>query len=451
MLSTRLTIYNKKYIIYLRTISKGVSKMTKKAIAFLCTILCAFIFTSCMELSVEDMLSAPSLTTDQISIINALEAQGEKFTLLYPSSGDRRTPIQFIDLDGDNVYEATVFYNVEANGETTARFAVLEKTTEEWRVVSVVDGAGTDVESISVLRITNSAKRTMLVEWALANADEHKLTAYRYADDAIDVAFEDFCTDMVVYDIDDDAFSEFIYIKATTAYEPYIISCVKIEEDNFLSYGRHMLTEDVMECLNFVGGKLGDGRKAVFVDENLGNGFKVTEVFVLSDKKLIKLTINENETFTLDEISSRSVNLLEARRLFDDEVIYIPSAVKPTSTVLQPDAWTFWYTVNGDALEYSFATYIESGYKLALTVPDEWLSAVTIRRSENEPRLIEITREETGEVIFSLMVLTVGEDSDYYTARGFDFVKQSGSYRYYALVNCTDEEYQFIRSNFIIL
>lgn len=424
--------------------------MTKKIIAALCIFLLAFSFCSCMDLSVEEMLTAPALTADQSSIITAIGSRFERFTLLYPSSGERRTPIQFIDLDGDNIYEATVFFTLQEEDVTAAKLAVLEKLDNVWSVVSVIDGAGAKVDGINVFRMTDSGRRTMLVEWT-AGSEEQSLTAYGYKDGEIAVVYEDYCSDLVVSDLDGDGYSEFTYIKRVDASEPYMITAVEMNENGYRLYGHHTLDNNVMECMSFLGGKLADGRAAVFVDENLGNDFKMTDIFLLEGGNLVKLSAEtEGDSKTVGSLSTRSASLLEPTALFSGET-FIPSTVPPRDNILQPEAWTYWYSVSGGLISYSLASYTESGYMLSLIVPDSWLEYATVARSDSEPRLIEITDSRDGRVILRLKILTLGEDADDYAMKGYRFLRQSGSYRYYAMADCSEEDFNFIKSSFVIL
>ncbi len=424
--------------------------MTKKLIAALCIILLAFSLSSCMELSVEEMLTAPALTADQSSIIAALESRFEKFTLLYPASGERRTPIQFIDLDGDNVYEATVFFTHPIDDVDTAQLAVLEKQDGVWGVVSVINGTGTKVDGINIFQITGSSRRALLVEWS-AGSEEKLLSAYGYDEGEITVEYEDYCGGLVVSDLNGDGYSDFTYIKRVGAAEPFVITAVEINTEGYKIFGNHTLNDNVMECMSFLGGKLGDGRSAVFVDENLGNDYKFTDVFLLEDESLIKLSASaEDNKKKLENLSMRNASALAPTALFSGETL-IPSIYAPREDILQPEAWTYWYSLRDESIEYSLASYTESGYMLALVVPEDWLAYATVARSENEPRLIEVTDSRDGRVILRLKILTLGENDDAYGSKGYRMLRQSGSYRYYAWADLPEEEFNFIKTNFVIL
>ena len=74
----------------------------------------AIVLSGC-RLQVEDLLKAPTPTSDQLRILEEIKSEiGENVVLRYPLSGNRRAPIQMIDLDGDGMLEAVVFYTIQS-------------------------------------------------------------------------------------------------------------------------------------------------------------------------------------------------------------------------------------------------------------------------------------------------------------------------------------------------
>ncbi|MEA5050246.1 MAG: hypothetical protein VB021_02095 [Oscillospiraceae bacterium] len=409
----------------------------------------ALLCASCADFSVEDKLTAPALTADQSSVEAALEGLGQKITLIYPASGDRRTPVQFFDFDGDGENEASVFY-LDQQQDTGAHIAILEKDAEgQWRVMSVADGAGQDIESISVLRVRDAGLRAVLVEWASTGQTENTLTVYRYDGATLTEDFSDACEDVIVYDVDGDGYMEICYLDLPSISEPYELSCVRLTKTAYEVAGQLKLNGDMMACLNFAAGRIYAGTSGVVVDEDLGNGYMITEVFVMADGKLGRMTVDDGTR--IDEFTLRASSAPVCRELYEDSFLYVPTVRAPQEGILQPDAWTYWYQLSSDMFRYSRATYIEGGYKLGLCVPDAWLTHVKVYRSDSEPRLIEVQDNDTGEVLLRLKILTAGEDARPYGGAGYSQVAQSGSFRYYLQTACSEQERNYIVNNFIVL
>ncbi|MEA4911403.1 MAG: hypothetical protein VB092_02170 [Oscillospiraceae bacterium] len=403
----------------------------------------------CADFSVEDKLTAPALSADQSAVEAALGSLGQKITLIYPASGDRRTPVQFLDLDGDADNEAVVFY-LDTERETVAHIAILERDPQgEWQIISTADGAGEEIESVSVLRVRTVGLRAVLVEWKSAGQSENTLTVYRYDGAALTDSFSDKCQQSLVYDIDGDGYMEICYLYRSGISEPYNLCCVQLTETAYALLGRVELSGDAMDCLSFIAGRISSGSYAAVIDEDLGNGYMQTEIFVVRDGQLQPMTLADGTS--IEELTLRPSSAPVCRELYQDSFIYLPTVREPQTEVLQPDAWIYWYLLGPDAAHYSRATYIEIGYKLALSVPDAWLGHVLIYRSDSEPRLIEVQDQTSGEVLLRLKILTAGEDARPYGGDGYSQIAQSGVYRYYLQTACSEEERDAIIKNFIVL
>ncbi len=421
----------------------------KKGIAAL--MVCVLVLlVGCSGFTVEDMLSAPALTADQSAVLAALGAHyDEKTVLKYPAAGERRAPIQFVDMDADGVGEAVVFFSVPAE-DVYAMLAVLKKTNDAWRIAGVQKGAGTDVESISVIRLEDATGRFLLVEWSNTNSRGNQLSAYHFEDGQITPGFEDACSDILVYDLDGDGFKEFCYITAGSATEPYMLKFVDNSAGLLALTGECRLGADMLSSVHIAAGVLADGRQAVFVDENVGDSMMQTEVFTLENNSFVPVPLADG--YDLAEISRRSLDSLLCQPVFGGSKLYMPSQQPPYVDVHIPDQWTYWYTVRDDGIAYAGASYVDKIHNIAIAVPDEWLGSVAVTSNiVDQPRLIEMYDVHDQSIKLRVKILEIGEDSASYISNGFSLITQSGSYRYYVQGNCTPDELNYVKNNFSIL
>lgn len=415
----------------------------------LALVLCmAVLLCACDDrLTVEDMLTAPALTPDQSAIIHVMENYSEERVVLkYPTSGDRRYPIQFIDLDNDGEVEAVVFFSIPSEG-LYAQMAVLEKTEGAWEIAAVTDGKGTDIRTVRVMNYDASTERVLLVEWFTANRRGEDVAAYRYTGGELVSNFEDASTSLRVFDFDNDGYEEFCYV-SNGALDRMVLKYVDTSEGAFTVVSEIVLSAGMIDCIDITGGRTEDGTHAVFVDENINDEYQITEVFVVGEAGLSAI---ELEDYDIAEVSRRPITALTCRRFFGSSTIYIPSAEVPFEGILQRDAYTFWYAIDGDQLTYIHTTYIDTEYNIALCLPDYWLSRVVTGRPENEQRMITVYDTEQEYSILFVKILTVGESGATYINDGYELVAQSGSFRYYIKGYCSQEDLAFIISNFATL
>ena len=426
----------------------------KKAMvaAALCVVL---LLSSCSGYSsVGDLLTAPALQEDQAAVKAALEEYtGEIPVLKYPISGTLRMPIQFIDLDGDGLEEAIAFFS--AGDVPVAQLAVLQKgAAGSWSVVNSMKGLDVNVETVNFFSIENSLDQLILVQWSSPNTRERSLVPYRFVGSELVADLEDTSSHLYVYDLDDDGYEEFLYItsRGNLFYLKYI------DPSNGAAYVEpvEMLLDSRMNgCLGLVAGQLADGTRAVFVEESIGLDsetgeitYQITEVFEFSGSTLLPAVLD----YDIAEFSRRPDTDLSCRKLFGDDVVYIPSVYQPFDDIAS-DQWVYWYTIKDGTVEYRLATYVDEVYQFAMGIPDEWLPGVELFHEE-ESKLWSIYGLGVDDVpVVSLRVLSVGDDAQAYFDEGYTLLKQAGSYRFLIMgsVDVDDEGIEFIKNNFIIL
>lgn len=420
------------------------AKTAAVAIAALCCVL----FSACTSgITVEELLAAPSLTADQSSVIEAISSSTEeKITLKYPTSGDRRAPVQFVDFDGDGASEAVAFYSVVSG---YARMGVLKKIDGEWSLVSSIEGPGTDVDSISVINLNNANGRYLLVEWSSINSREGRLAAYHFENDEIMLGFEEACSDILVYDADDDGYSEFCYITTGSVYDRFKIKFVDNDEGSFFVMGECQLSSQMLGLKGLSAGKLADGRRAVFVDETVSDTEIATEVFTVQDGILTSIKLDEG--YDLFELTLRSSDMLESCALMGGDSVYLISSVTPTENVFAPAEWQYLYTVNGPEIEYCGAACVISEYGATFLLPDSWLATTTLVRDSQQTRRFYLYDSTLDINALTLCVLEIGEDASEYTSAGYLLAAKTGTYRYYIKGLCPEEDLNYIKAHFALL
>ncbi|MEG0750591.1 MAG: hypothetical protein RR998_07605 [Oscillospiraceae bacterium] len=421
----------------------------KYAVAFAAAF--AILFSGCSSriTSVEELLVAPALTVDQSAVILAIDsAVPEKTVLKFPTSGERRSPIQFVDLDADDISEAVIFYCVPSEGGY-ARLAVLKKEDGIWTMASSIEGAGTDVESISVIRLESSTGRFLLVEWSSINSREHQLAAYHFENGELSLGFEEACSDILVYDLDSDGYNEFCYLTPGSAYEPFRLKFVDNVKGTFALMGECRLNAQMLSSASITAGKLADGQRAVFVDEILSDSEKATEIFTATNGRLAAVKLEEG--YDIFELSRRPDDSLNCLAAFDADAVFVPSQAPPFEGIYAPERWTYWYTVNSGEIIYDGATLVDKSYGILLKLPDKWLHSSTVKRDAQSPRLFFIRDEKLGINLLSIKILEIGEDASTYLAEGYELLSRSGSYRYYIKGVCAPEDFEFVKQHFAAL
>ncbi|MDO4566219.1 MAG: hypothetical protein Q4B42_02700 [Oscillospiraceae bacterium] len=420
---------------------------TKKRLAAIILLPCLLLAGCASAISVEELLDAPALTADQSSVIEALSAVSEeKVTLKYPSSGGRRAPIQFVDLDADGSSEAVAFYSL---ANEFARLAVLKKTDGNWRLVSTTEGAGTDVESLSVIRLENSEGRYLLVEWSSINSRERQLAAYHFSEGEISLGFEEACSEILVYDADSDGYNEFCYITTGSSYEPFKLKYVDNGSGALMVMSECELNAEMLSPAYISSGKLADGRRAVLVDEYISDTEMATEVFVVSEGRLEAVELADG--FDIFELSRRSSEALACGAYFGGDSVYIPSRTPPHEQVSAAGEWEYLYAIDGGNITSEGAALVVQQYGFIVLLPEGWETVSRPLEYADTPRYFSIYDGNLELEVLEIRVLEIGELAAPYVSEGYELLAQSGSYRYYIKALCSPEDYEFIKQHFALL
>lgn len=403
-----------------------IGKYTVIRRAVLCIAAAAPLLLCSCNISVEDLMTAPSLTADQSAILDVIQQSNiERISLKYPISGDWRSPIQFFDLNGDGQDEAIVFYSVTQ--EINARIALLAKTDEEWIISSEYQGDGTEVNSVQMLSGTDA---NILVEWGSVNPNNRQFGVYAYIEGELLIGFKEECSDILMGDFNDDGILEFYYVSAEKPGERFRLKYADDIGRGYSIISEIELSAEMAALLSLKTVKNPDGQQLIFIDESIEGNSYATEVFALKNRKLSPAAAGGE--FDIFSLSVRQTELIS--RVFTNvskTLMMVPSKVASRETISDETLWRYWYYVQNDSLGYYFATFVNAPLNMNVAIPDEWLETVTVAESEVEQRLFIFTDTGTGETIFEIKVLRIEDSQQTYEDEGFISIQRSvGAYRY---------------------
>lgn len=425
------------------------SKFFKNIFQAAALILAAIVLCSCGEglSDSENLLTAPTLTYTQSDILECLSSQFSEITLIYPSGGEDRSPIQFYDLDGDGTTEALVFYTSDDSDSMYARAAVMRETADGWKVISDVEGLGTDIDTVSVMEISGSSGKVILIQWSSVSSQQSSISVYSFEDDTLQTGFSESCVEIDVDDFDRDGFSEFCYISLNPDSGRYTITYVENVSGSLQESSTYILRKDMIGSIGIQRGTPDGITEAVYVDEIVGDNMAATEIFTVSNGSFEKMTVEGD--YDLDLLTVRSDTSLRCMNLYTNGMC-VPSDTAPYDEIMDKSAWVYWYSCTPQGVKFTAATYISESYMFALRVPEDLLSQVTVTQSQDNGRNFTIVNPLTGERLFSLQVLAVGESIEDYTRMGYSFCKSNGVYRYLYRSSLDETDTNYITENLLV-
>ena len=427
--------------------------MKKKALCLFVLLLITSILTSCTftNLSVEDLLVAPSLSEDQKSVMKALEeGRTNRISFVYPLTGSNRSAIQKYDIDRDGEEEIIAFYKDSSEG-LNAKLSILERKDDAtYYVSSTSEGFGDSINSVFYLS-SLVAQDAILIEWKSPSKSSNTVSVFTYIDSNLEIGFEENSLNMIVLDMDENESSEFCYIVPATADSGFSRKYVRSNETTIFSRSQYNLSQDVVEILSVNTGTLKNNVNAIFIDESTSNGYQ-SEVFTLSDDNSRLNRAEIEGGIDLLKLSFRDLSINLTSTSFND-ITCFPSSIAPNSDILSPDSWVYWYTIDDHNISFENVTYFSNDLGFLLSIPSSWLSTCNVyQTSDNsiEIRQVSENEDEEEQMLISVVMLSVDEDNSSYISDGYSLIGSNGTSRYYMLSNTSSEDANFIQTSFIV-
>lgn len=363
-----------------------------RAAALLLPLLMLLSGCAAFDAPLEGMLSPPKLTKTQTEIYNALTLSiGEQAELIYPKSGEFRSPFVLFNMDGEPTDEAAVFYREKSPDPDTVsglRVNLLDLMDGQW--VSVADRAlsGADIERISFYDF--GAGINMMISSSFLGQSETALSVMTYSDN-LEELYKTTYSYMDRYDVNDDGFEELFLVHYDPALESNVAYLVGQSEDEdegsrFGLLSSAELAADMVSVQRLTRQKLKESYFLLFIDYSKGDNVYGTQLLSCYSDNLLSID--------LDRDTSRRYNsnipMLYSTDIDGDGRVEIPV----TSPMLGYENLTVpeqmlevdWLVVNEESVltaSTKYSTYISTGYEYIFYFPVRWQGFVTVQKTEN--------------------------------------------------------------------
>ena len=342
--------------------------------------------------NITNLLAAPKLSQTESEIVKAIDNHiGENITIKYSTSQGYASPVQLIDIDGDEIDEAIVFYYAPNKG-ANIRIALLSFEEGEWNIVFDKEGLGSDIFYFGTEKFKSLPTKQILVGYLATNMDENFFVTY-FTDYSVKIDdYVESCQDVVVGDINYDNYSEVILTNNTKDGKVRLRALEWTDENSFKIVGTCSLKVYNIEVTQLLLGTSGDGERVLYVDYRDDYNQMHTEGILFRDGGKM------NEAFTKSVISrhweyTKALNCVD---IDGDGTIETPSVIQEERTdapdVLKTVEWTDY--VRTEPLRKYIGIYDTQG-ALFVAIPDSWQNNVYSRYSSDGWYIYAVSDEET--------------------------------------------------------
>lgn len=412
-------------------------------------VLSCLMLTGCeaFTFSVDELLSAPSISDDQAALKQALyDNVGHSVTLAYPQSGEYRSAFVIADLDGDDNDEALVFYTsssatASGTGENV-RAAVFDKgESGDWHAMYEVAGGGSSVDTVIVTDYGDVTD--IVIGYGTSVHDESTVSIYRYENGILRSTYDGWYTTMISADIDLCGTDEIVLFKKSGT----VVSVGVIKSSDGLSYvtPERTLTSSVSAISNYTSGLLYGETGALFIDVTDEDGYLLTEVVYLEGDTLTCLSSVDSKLLWVTERTGGYLSM----DYDNDGIVEIPTLglFSGYSAGSGAEYMVNWLSYSQD--ENAFTTESSAYYSLSdsyiFKLPSRWTNFVSVIRDSDTGEITFVEYDRTADSLSDmtklLSIISVSSrNAQTYLDDGYTLVTESGSISYLYKKLADDDE-----------
>ena len=415
--------------------------MLKKAAILILTLALLFCAAGCSlyEGEISDLFQPPRLGEEQQALLDALKSviDGD-YTLKHPHTGAIRSSVVFADMDGDGEEEAAVFCML--SGMATVQLHFFNSVDNQWEHVAEINADCSEVYRCEFADIDGDGASELVVGWDISLSETtHNsetsakgLSIYGYTDDGCKQLFSAPYSYMLKTNLNSDAADEIAVI--STSGDPDVEGETPTTTFSVIESRNGVISADrsaelyggVSSYVNLLGGKIGDGSPAVFLDARLNSGEYVTQVVRLSGDELSVLfpTLGENPTLRANAVYCRDID--------QDTIVEFPiCSPLPDYDAASPTVRyrTDWCTVENGIFTTDVSSIVSLSYGFYVKVLEENRNNLTVSVNPDEA-LYTVQKADgnlTGDPLFYIKRFAEDNGADA-AAEGYTILFRTGGY-----------------------
>ena len=285
-------------------------------------------------LSAQNLMSPPKANADQQAIYRLLQGTQTDVTFVYPKNGEYRSAIIMRDFTGDGVEDAIGFHTMEDGG---VEVQFLTKARGEWETASTFRNTATQVDRVCFGALPGDGE-VVLIGWgstAGATGRTAAVNGYLYEDGKVVEYSLGQYGEMTMTDFDGDGVNELFTIDKSVpaeaeGEEPTTAQARLFGFEGGAPYEMAAADADngISNYSSVAFGRMNAVDYGVVVDGTTADGGMTTQVFTLSEGRMVNFPPDVNTEGYTKEFSRPSTASYTARDINGDGYIELPVAVR---------------------------------------------------------------------------------------------------------------------------
>ncbi|MBE6851293.1 MAG: hypothetical protein E7504_06115 [Ruminococcus sp.] len=417
--------------------------MKRKLLLCLFAVLTALCLCGCsIGVNVDNMLTPPKLSGEQEQIYQALrDATGSAISLKYPKSGSYLSAFLVVDIDGDRLNEAIVFYEKTgvANAGSGLRINVLDSIDGVWKSVCDRSAEGSEIEKVVISKLGDNERMNVIVGYSTANQSEKFVSVYSYEDGYLDLTFS---KNYALFDVGktrDAVNPDLILLSPATTAQPQASAAVyQLDAEGIYHMYNCQFKDSYTDFSQLIYGSLPDNGVVLYVDAATGTATGAaglqTEILSFDGNRLQNLlelvgrsakdTVRPAGLYCRD-IDNDSVPEIPVQRVFKGYEEMAESEQIPR---------TDWLMMKDGLLYSEYSSYFSSNDGYTFMLPTKWRGKATVFKDtaadELQIRLYNGSWTEENPVLLRIHISEDEAEIREYLADGFRLIHTKGMAAY---------------------
>lgn len=374
--------------------------MKKKFIILL--ILSTIFSTGCSMIDTkEELTHPPKLEGEKEEIKLALEKYLPQNTKpIIPPSEDKSSAIKLVDLDGDGVEEAIVFYSIELE-ENPIRILILKRGAKGWINKSEIKIAGQDLDKVLFKDLDGDGGFEIIIGSKIKYVSEKSINIYSIKKGELERIFEGEYDEALIDDLNGDELTEILLLSINKETGESFGELYKYIDDDMNKIDKISFNDKAI--INYVKyGYLYDNQKGIIISTTTQEDYMNIYLFKMQDYKLVNLMKNG----LMQTKKQSNARILMPKDVDRDGLIEfaLPNDIQENSEENLVNWVTKWHSFDGkNGTVLKRIGYYDEKLNFTFDLPLDWNDKLTITnltRNENtirEEEYIKLEYRESSE------------------------------------------------------
>lgn len=413
----------------------------KRLIIYLMVFISIILITGCdLGKSPTSLIQIPQLSKNKQFLTKAIKkAMPAGAVLVTPIKSSTKETIHMVDIDGDHVDEAIVFYrNEEFDREIYV--LIFKKKNNSWVKTIHEQVGGYQLHTLYFADINQDGRKDIALGTdstypgteILPENMTRELHIYTMKGHTLNSFFTKQYTDVVVDDFNNDKVPDISLVTFNRSKNANV-QLLQWRHKKIETISKLKLREYVNGIENVFIGQLSDHRKALFLDSGIGAHSGWTDIIKLSNQQLERIKIDERQLLKAYYLDSRDVN--------DDEITEVGNMYQPQGWEDAPYSDTPWietytqYDSKGKGTKVE-ERYVDVTHGFYVVIPKKWWMNVTVERGKNSLKIIDLPKKN---IVFDIQWYPNHESP---TSTNSRVITKSGKYTFVTQSQAKMSEYQ---------